>query len=710
MMTGRETATGQLPVEARQAIWRIFGNGLAPLKQRTWYELVAPVIRNHLGKTDQADRVIDEIRGWFDPEAQSNQLRPDMNDAVAEMIIEGIGAALEETAGIGNHDTAFWAMGSVHPDIAAPLVNNAWCTDQIDAFAAYAVDTLESLHEEGDIRDPKRVFGEDVQGAKARPSRTGLHDDPLRTFQVGADTAFDAWRQMYSGIPQVVALLLELKPAMLPELVGRVEDPLLQSLAAFYASGSKKPSDHHQPLQWVTDTSPAALIAMAIVQVMAIVRETGFADHRTAANIGTVDTPEAASVSDMIGDMVDSLAALESNRSVHWLFELLNHTSFGPNEKPATAELVERHCTRSLEKIVVDHWSVELVNELEAGLRRATLEPRGKPLADIAWEIRDQQPERSGQICGILLREHKRRMTEALSDNRRALYLSDHWNQRDWLISLGAAVVIKHNGLDPMDWAIEKCKVLPLSAWDADEESQIFRRADQIAQVHMTIGLYAVQLLEAVGRSLDLGKLRAFAEQAWSHAHFVRRYCAQLKEDSKTEELAARVAAALGEPGDQWILQQANNPAVVPRTLWALLDQIRCETDSRIHVDTITEIRRIASNRYINAVNANQQSTPHLANLWVLLDAPQEAAAAAEVLLTHHRSRANRADTIPMLKMLAFAASKGELADRLIAVPQSLYNDLWGQYIPQDEVLAREEIDTLLNQCAMASDGCRETE
>ena len=708
MTTGREAATAQLPEEARQAIWRIFGHGLAPLKQRTWYELVAPVIRHRLGKTDEADRAINEIRGWFDPEAQSNQLRPDMNDAVAEMIIEGIGVALEETAGIGNQDTAFWAMGSIHPDIAAPLINNAWCTDQIDAFATYAVDTLESLHEKGDIRDPKRVFGEDVQGAKARPSQTGLHD-PLRTFQVGPDTAFEAWRQMYSGIPQVVALLLELKPAMLPELVGRVEDPLLQSLAAFCASGLKIPSDHHQPLQWVTDTSPAALIAMAIVQVMAIVRETEFAD-RTAANIGTVDTTEAAPVSDMIGDMVDSLAALEPVGCTRWLFELLNHTSFGPNEKPAMAELVERHCTRSLEKIVIDHWSVELVNELEAGLRRATLDPRGKPLADIAWEIRDQQPERAGQICGILLREHERRMTEALSDNLRALYLSDHWNQRDWLISLGAAVVIKHTGLHPMDWAIEKCKALPLSAWDADEESQIFRRADQIAQVHMTIGLYAVQFLEVAGRSLDRGKLRAFAEQAWSHAHFVRQYSAQLKEDSKTEELAARVAAALGEPDDQWILQQANNPAVVPRTLWALLDQIRHETDTLLHIDTATEIRQIASTRYINAVNANQQSAPHLANLWELLDAPQEAATTAEVLLTRHRSRANRSDAIPVLKMLAFAASKGELADYLIAVPQSLYNDLWRQYTPQDEVLAQEEIDALLNQCAMESDDCRETE
>jgi len=707
MTTGREAASVPLPEAARQAIWRIFGNGLAPLKQRTWYELVDPIVRHRVGKTDEANRAIDEIRGWFDPDAGANQLRPDMNDAVAEMIIEGIGVALEGTAGIGNQDTAFWAMGSIHPDVAAPLIHTSWSTEQIDAFAAYAVDTLESLHEKGDIRDPKRVFGEDVQGAKARPSQTVLHD-PLRTFQVGPDTAFEAWRQMYSGIPQVVALLLELNPAMLPELVGRVEDPLLQSLAAFCASGSEIPSDHHQPLQWVTDTSPSALIAMAIVQVMAIVRETEFPE-RTADNVGTVDTTEAAPVSDMIGDMVDSLAALDPARCTRWLFELLNHTSFGPDEKPATAELVERHCTRTLEKIVLDHWSVELVNELEAGLQRATLDPRGKPLADIAWEIRDQQPERAGQICGILLREHERRTTEVLADDLRSLHLSNHWTQRDWLIALGAAVVIQHDDIDPLDWAIGKCKTLPLSAWDADEEGQIFRRADQIAQVHMTIGLYAVQLLEAVGRSLDLGKLRAFAEQAWSHAHFVRQHSSQLNEDSSTEELAARVVAAFGEPDHQWTLQQANNPAVVPRTLWALLHQIRRQTDTRIHGDTATEVRRIASDRFINAVDVNPRSAPRLANLWALLDAPEEAARTAEVLLTRHRSRANRADAIPVLKMLAFAASRGELAEHLITAPQSLYNDLWGQYTPRDEVGAREEIDALLNHCVTESDDCRET-
>ena len=282
MTTGGETPTVQLPHEVRHAIWRIFGNGLAPLKRRTWCELVEPIICNRLGRTDEADRIIAEIRSWFDPDGGPNRLRTDMHEPVAEMIVEGIGVALEQTAGIGNHHTAFWAMGSTRPDVAASIIRDSWSAEQIDAFAAYALDTLQNLHETGDIRDPQRVMGERVKGAKVRPSETG-HHDPLRTLQVGGETSYQAWRLMYPGIPSVVDLLLDLKPEMLPELVDRVQDPLLQGFAAFCAAGFRIPPDHNKTLQWVSDTSPTALIALAILYVMAIVRETEFA-ARAAAN------------------------------------------------------------------------------------------------------------------------------------------------------------------------------------------------------------------------------------------------------------------------------------------------------------------------------------------------------------------------------------------------------------------------------------------
>ena len=94
MMPGDEAPANELPVKAVQAIWRIFGNGLAPQKESTCQDLTESIIRNQLGETEETDRVIDEIRSWFDPDGGPNHLRSDMSEPVAGMIIDGIRAAL----------------------------------------------------------------------------------------------------------------------------------------------------------------------------------------------------------------------------------------------------------------------------------------------------------------------------------------------------------------------------------------------------------------------------------------------------------------------------------------------------------------------------------------------------------------------------------------------------------------------------------------
>ena len=139
---------------------------------------------------------------------------------------------------------------------------------------------------------------------------------------------------------------------------------------------------------------------------------------------------------------------------------------------------------------------------------------------------------------------------------------------------------------------MEKCKALPLSAWDADEDGGVFRVADRVARTQMTVGLYAAQLLTDAGRVLDCGKLRTFAEKVWAHADFVRQYCDLLVEDSVTAEFAARVAAAFGEPDQAWVLQQANSPAIDPQTLWTLLDQMKRQDNAAVHDNTSEEIRK----------------------------------------------------------------------------------------------------------------------
>ncbi len=697
MTASSDPPTIQLPLKARQAIWRIFGSGLAPLKQSTCCDLVEPIIQKQLGQTDEAVRAIAEIRNWFDPDGGPTQLRPDINELVAEMIIDGIREALSATTGIENHDTAFWAMGSIRSDLSAPIMRASWSPEQIDRFATYALDTLESLHEKGNIIDPRHILGLDIRGATAHSKETG-HGDPLRTFHVGPANAYEAYRLMYPGIASIVDLLLELKPGMLPELVDKIQNHLLQSFAASCLAGIRATSDYRQPLNWIADTSSTALIALAILHTLEIVHAREIAS-RGLPNSDAPETVDLVAVSDPIADLVSSLATLGPARSTWWAFELLNYTSFGPEQKRPTTEQVEQQCTQLLNDCVLNHWSDEVMNELEDGLRRAMFEPRGKPLADIAWGLRDEEPEKASRISGIILGEHERRMTMALEDSLRFPYLAGRWNYNDWLTGLGVAVVIHHNDLDPLDWAMEKCKALPLSAWDADESGRVFRGADRVARTQMTVGLYAVQLLTDAGRVLDRSKLLTFAEKVWDHDDFVRQYGDLLVEDSVTTEFAARVAVAFGEPDQAWVLQQAKSPAIDPQTLWTLLDQMKLQDKAVCHDNTSEEIRKIASDRYINSVQANPRSAPHLANLWILLDAPPEAAKTAQVLLTYHPSHADRAQAIPTLKMLAFAESRGRLANELVETSRLLYDQLWGKHTPRDEIHAQQEIDAFLG-CA----------
>ena len=507
---------------------------------------------------------------------------------------------------------------------------------------------------------------------------------------------------------------------MLPELVNKVQTPLLQSFATHCVTDTDTDTDarsgYRQPLQWIADTSSDALVALAILQTMENVREMELASNSVPSS-DTAGTPDLATMSDLISDLVSNLAALEPPKSTWWIFELLNYTSYGPNEKRPTAEQVEQHCTQCLKDIALHHWSSEVVNELQSGLRRARIEPRGKPLADIAWEIRDEQPEKAARICRILLDEHERRMAGAVKADLQFPYLTGRCNFRDWLTALAAAVVIYHKDIDPTDWAIEKCKALPLSAWDADEGWKVFHVADQVAQTQIEVALYALQLLTNANRILDSDKVLAFAKKVWDHTIFVRQYNEGLLERSGVAELAARVAVALGEPCTAWLMEQAKNPGVDPRSLWALIDQMKYQANTTIHDDAFAEMRKIASRRYINAREANPQWAPHLVNLWLLLDAPKEAARTAKFLLAYHPTyikesnrppHINRDFVIPVLKMFAFAERRGELQDDMIKASRSLYENLWGRFTLPDEQESRREIDALLNQTALEEDAAQE--
>ena len=230
-MSNYAGACNRLPSEAKAAIWQIFGNGESPFESRTSYQLTAIIVRNRVQEPDESERAIAEIQSWFEPDGNKYVLRQEMRNPVAREIITGVRCALASPSKIKNRETAFWAMGSIRPDVSEPIMRSSWSSEEIDKFVSYVLKTLESLHQKGNIIDPKDVVGPNIAGAKAYPSEIG-QTDLLRIFHVGPDTVYQAYRLTYTGIASVVDLLLELKPETLPELVHKVHNPLLQSFAA----------------------------------------------------------------------------------------------------------------------------------------------------------------------------------------------------------------------------------------------------------------------------------------------------------------------------------------------------------------------------------------------------------------------------------------------------------------------------------------------
>ena len=397
----------------------------------------------------------------------------------------------------------------------------------------------------------------------------------------------------------------------------------------------------------------------------------------------------------LLSCLISKLSSLKPVKGVRWVFEILDHTSYGPEVKRASVEEIEQLCTQLLQDMIIEHWSYDLTSEIQVGLGQAQFEPRGKPLADIAWLIRDEHPEKATEISRILLDEHERRMKETLVADLHFPYMPGRWNHEDWIIALAAAVIIYHKDVDPMEWAIAKCKTLPLSVWDADDHYEIFRAAEQVAQIQIKIALYAVQFLNEANRVLYPDKLLIFVEKVWEHTDFARKYNGISRENIEIGELAGRVAVALVKPTDAWLLRQAQNPAVDPRALCGMLEQIDSD-NLDIGADVIAKIRNIASYRYVNIKCINLQSLLHFANLWKLLDAPMEAEASAQLALTFYQSDMDRNHKIATLKMLAFAKIKGKLSQEFDKTSLILYNDLWESYTPPHESASRQEIDTLL--------------
>ena len=703
MITDTHTVIS-LPSEVIPLIWRILGVGESPFRPPLNHECVESRVRGRARSANQ-DVAIDEIQGWFDREGEHWTLRDELRVPVAMLILHGVKQDINDGAKSLGDDIAFWAIGSIHPDVAETVIRYQWSADEVGTFVNYVLETLNQLCQRNRVINPDRIARLGAPGAEVTVDVT-QKPEKLKTFQRMEECEW--W--LYPGVLSMVGLLIKLDPSLFVPMVEKVEHPVVQRWAAQCAAGYFTHANFQRPLEWITDRSPDAAVALAVVHTVENINHLDSEARRNSRshkeNVGLDETG-----SGLLTGLLDKLAANEPIAAARWMIELLNYSvaafpAYGSPEKPGRVGQLEQLCLRELSYLVCQHWSDELSRVLLAGLLADPFVPQTLPVAQIAWEIRDSWPERSAEIAHMILNEHERELSEALDGDRRFFYNSGNWNARDWIFGLGIALALSGADVDPLRWTLDRCSALPLSVWDADDDPKRFRKADEAVGLYFSVALRAVDILYSNGYSIDVGSAKALAEKLWDHRSFIERCAYSLPADWDTAEYSARVAVALGKPAESWLLAQVNNPVVPPRILWALVDESLSRTGQLVGNATLQEntmrskLLRAASDRYGNSTALGLDDLRYLARLWPLLGGAKEAEHTAMNILAFRRPKLQRGDQIAALELLAFAASLRPPAGAITEMIASLYSELWPGNTPLGEVEKREIIDDLLSRSA----------
>ena len=701
IITDTHTAIS-LPSEVIPLIWRILGVGESPFRPPLNHEWVESRVRGRVRSANQ-DVAIDEIQGWFDREGEHWTLRDELRVPVAMLILHGVKQDINDGARSLGDDIAFWAIGSIHPDVAETVIRYQWSADEVGTFVSYVLETLNQLCQRNRVINPDRIAGLGAPGAEVTIDVT-QKPDKLKTFQRMEECEW--W--LYPGVLSMVGLLIKLDPSLFVPMVEKVEHPVVQRWAAQCAAGYFTHANFQRPLEWITDRSPDAAVALAIVHTVENINHLDSEARRNSrSHKENVNLDETGS--ELVTGLLDKLATNEPIAAARWMIELLNYSvtafpAYGSAEKPGRVERVEQLCIEKLSRLVSQYWSDELSRVLRAGLLADPFLPKALPIAYIAWEIRESWPERSVELACMILDEHERHVREALDGDRRFFYNSGNWSARDWIFGLGIALTLSGSDLDPLRWALDRCSALPLSVWDADDDPKRFRKADEAVGLYFSVAIHAVDILYSNGYSIDVRFAIALAEKLWDHRSFVERCAYSLPSDWDAAEYAARAAVALGKPTASWLLAQVSNPVVSPRILWALVDEGRSRTgqttgNSTLQAKTIrSRFLRTASNRYGNSTGMNLDDLRYLARLWPLLGGAKEAEHTAMNILAFRRPKLQHTDQIAALELLAFAASLRRPTATVTGIMMSLYDELWPDNTPLGEVTQRENIDQLLSK------------
>ena len=159
-------------------------------------------------------------------------------------------------------------------------------------------------------------------------------------------------------------------------------------------------------------------------------------------------------------------------------------------------------------------------------------------LARAAWLMRDRACERAAEIARDAGVSYETQVEEA---GNGGAVVADWfaWRDRDWLEALGSAVALSSADLCYVEWASDKCRKLPLSAWDSDERYAEFIRAEPLAQQWFLLAFLAMASSRELGRSVRPDAVRALAEALWRHTWFASEHLHGEPEASVPVEFAA---------------------------------------------------------------------------------------------------------------------------------------------------------------------------
>ena len=710
-MTSETAQEPYLTEEAKAVIWRIFGEGASPQTRRSPYQLIEPVFRKRLS-SNTAEPTISAVRTWFESHGDRQWLKSDVSEAVATMVLEGIGAARGETA--------IWAVGSIDAEVTAPIIRSLWSAEDIGSFVEGAISLLEEFSKSEHVLDASRLHPSYSADARITMD-AGQRKGRLETFRQLDSHGFDVVHlALHPPAGNLLALVVELRPDRFAFLIDSLDHRVMQARAAYHMVAVSRHSNNREALRWIVNGSSDALIALTIVHTLNSINrlddEIRLSDRNDPDRYtGDAETPSRpddlnAVANDLLDGLVNQLAVLDPPACARWIGELLSGDPFmlrgrGDQEVPQRISQLERACTALCARLVRSAWSPDLLTELDAGLRHTPRITWTRHLAEVAWEIRDVEPARAAEIAVATLNAHERQIATEIERNHAFLGWSD-WHDRQWYRGLGIALSMSCKEIDLPDWVKAQCAHLPLSVWDAEENYEAFNTAARVVQHWFLVAFHAIPILKELGQPVDPAAVRDLIELLSVHCSFAGKHVHGVPDATHVTEYASRCAIEYGEPSEAWLLEQIRNPGLGSRSVWALIDQ---RTKRRARETGIqpcddetlaVEFTRIASDRFGDGKQFGLDALRYWGLLWLLLDAVEEAEKTATAICRFPLRADDRDYKIMALELLALASSSRPPARDLADYAVALYRELWPGYTPHDEFSDRQRIDDMLQRSA----------